>query len=237
MLTLRYDDGGVQRSIDLAIDSLRDVKPIMLRFLKYLRPEIDRVFQAQGPGWAPLAQSTEEARAAALPELKKKIREGAIEGLSRKLTKEQGRAETSLTKSVVAPIGSKVRNLLDRRVRTLERHKARRSAFEGIRSGRAEQAGKIGERFARAVARGEHKIERLEAGELLGAVANSIRADVTARGIEVYSTIPWAGIHNEGGTAGHGAKIPARAFLEWTPVRLEKLAEIAAEFVREKLTK
>jgi phage gpG-like protein len=53
----------------------------------------------------------------------------------------------------------------------------------------------------------------------------------------IESAIDWAGVHNDGGTAGKGARIPKRTFLEWTPERIEKFIEIAQQYVIEKLTK
>jgi phage gpG-like protein len=49
--------------------------------------------------------------------------------------------------------------------------------------------------------------------------------------------IDWAGVHNDGGVAGKGARIPERKFLEWTPERLAKFVEIAQQYVIEKLEK
>jgi phage gpG-like protein len=48
------------------------------------------------------------------------------------------------------------------------------------------------------------------------------------------SRIPWAGIHNEGGTANHGAQIPKRTFLEWTPDRVEMFAKMANDYILER---
>lgn len=40
------------------------------------------------------------------------------------------------------------------------------------------------------------------------------------------SKVPWAGIHQYGGTAGHGAKIPARPFLWFSQKFLKQAKEI-----------
>ncbi len=50
--------------------------------------------------------------------------------------------------------------------------------------------------------------------KMLGKLASSIKASIKGSTLTVYSTAGDVGkIHNEGGTAGHGSRIPARKFL------------------------
>ncbi len=58
---------------------------------------------------------------------------------------------------------------------------------------------------ARQVARGSTR--------LLGRLPDTV--PVTTRGLSVgaKSSVKWAGIHNDGGVAGHGARIPKREFV------------------------
>jgi len=51
------------------------------------------------------------------------------------------------------------------------------------------------------------------------------------------SRIPWAGVHNDGGTANNGAVIPRRTFLEWTPERVEMFAKMANDYILERAAK
>jgi phage gpG-like protein len=73
------------------------------------------------------------------------------------------------------------------------------------------------------------RVERAEArsqGKVLGKIAQSIRSKVSKGAVTVYSAIPWAGIHNEGGTAGHGAQIKPRPFLFLESQDIDVLQEI-----------
>lgn len=54
---------------------------------------------------------------------------------------------------------------------------------------------------------------------------------------EMASRIPWAGVHNDGGTANNGAVIPRRTFLEWTPERVEMFAKMANDYILERAAK
>ena len=56
---------------------------------------------------------------------------------------------------------------------------------------------------------------------LLGKLPRVLKVSADRAGLEVESRVAWAGVHQHGGTAGKGARIPARPFLYW-----------AAEFVR-----
>lgn len=65
-------------------------------------------------------------------------------------------------------------------------------------------------------------------GAILGGIGNSISAKVKGGLLTLESKIDWSGVHNDGGTAGHGARIPARPFLYWTDedwVELEAMAQ------------
>jgi phage gpG-like protein len=52
----------------------------------------------------------------------------------------------------------------------------------------------------------------------------TILVQIRGHKLVAFSQVPWAGIHQYGGTAGHGAKIPARPFLWFSPEFL-KLAK------------
>lgn len=246
MLTLRFDDGGVIRSLDLAIDSLKDLGPIFGRYIKWLRPEIDKVFQQQGPGWAPLAQATLDDRKMRLEAVAEKIRSGSMNNLRRKLAGEQGRVAKRLEKRQrLMDYSQKGRKLLASAERALARQKTIGAEFERRAAGvfgpvdkdTAKATKKLGERIGRREARAEAKIQAFERGDLLGAIANSIGYEVQGSTLTVFSHIGWAGAHNDGATVGHGARLPERKFLEWTPERVAKLAEIAAGYVAEKVKK
>jgi len=252
VITLHYDDGGILRTLDLAADSLRDLSPIFRRYVKWLRPEIDKVFQQQGPGWPPIAESTQEHRDQQLAGgLAAKIREGSIESLSKRMAGEQRKVGRRLASrlmesgAVARKLGeARGSKLLHSAEKSAQRQEDLRQKFERIRGAsrtlialgpQESKYNKLYERVGRAQERGENKIQKLQSGELLGNIARSITHEIKGGTLEVFSRIKWAGIHNDGGTAGHGARIPERKFLEWTPARVAKLGEIAQTYALEKL--
>jgi phage gpG-like protein len=65
----------------------------------------------------------------------------------------------------------------------------------------------------------------------------SIRATVGSGSLQVFSEIEWAAVHNDGGTAGHGAKIPQRTFLDLEEDDLEVLESFILDEVEELMNK
>ena len=207
--TFRVDTGGLERKFALLADSAKQLDPALRTFDRYLRARVRSRFEQQGPGWAPLAPSTIEHR-----------RRAAMAALERKLGRDVRRAQTSYARRFGAldQLGlgglekqrAKSMRAIQRRVTTLAEFRriarggtAEDTLFEGrtAEKQRASLAGRIG----RAEARASEKI--------LGRIAGSIRSTIKAGTLTVESKIPWAGVHNEGGQGGHGARIPARPFL------------------------
>lgn len=231
MLTLQYTSAGVSRKMQLAVDSLSTLDQVLRRFNKeHLRPKIDQKFRSQGPGWPGLAQATIERRGEQAGSVSARIRAKALNSLDRSLEREQGRAERALYRSLTTP---KQAHLTERRQKVLERHHRLRAEFERVRAGGMyplpKEAGKLGERIGRRHARAEERIRHYESGQALGQIASSIGSKIQAHTLIVESRIEWAGVHNEGGVAGHGAKIPARTFLELDAEDLDVLARMTAE--------
>lgn len=216
-----------------------DLPRIFKKFMPWLRQDIQKVFDAQGPGWAPLDDSSMEARKAKLDAVSAKINAGQTASLGRRLGREQSRAEKRLAKRSGPILGERMQKLRDSAERSVARQQAIRSEFERITSGAEgparKEAKKLGERLGRAAGRAEEKIKKYESGHLLGQIANMVQMWIEGSTLVVgIKDERWAmigGIHNDGGTAGHGAQIKERKFLEWTPARLQKFAEIAAETV------
>lgn len=68
--------------------------------------------------------------------------------------------------------------------------------------------------------------------QLLGRVARSLQWTVEGTKVSCYSKIPWSEVHNAGGTAGHGANEPMRAFLLILAADRAKMAEIVLSHLR-----
>lgn len=59
---------------------------------------------------------------------------------------------------------------------------------------------------------------------LLGRLSSAVVTSVSRGGLTLQSQIEWSGIHQYGGTAGRGARIPARPFLWWSQEILDEVA-------------
>ncbi len=65
--------------------------------------------------------------------------------------------------------------------------------------------------------------------KLLGRLSGSIYWKVEGLTVKDLSRVPWSGVHNLGGTAGNGAKIEARTFLDITKKDEVAMAYIALQ--------
>ena len=68
---------------------------------------------------------------------------------------------------------------------------------------------------------------------LLGGLYNSIHLRVEAKLLVVFSGPSWSGIHNRGGVAGHGARIPERRFLIIEAADVKVFSEIFRSYLLE----
>lgn len=235
MITLRYYDGGVQRSLDLMIDHAKDLKPIFKIYTPWLRRDI----QENWPDSPPLAPSTLAARERNKGAVAEKIRAGTMGSLGRRLGEGQKKVKLRLEKRSAAAdayeVGSKGARLRQSAERAYARTEKLRAEYERIKEGGyypiRKDVKKLAERIGRRHEQADEKIRRYESGEALGRIMNSFSVKIESSYMEMYSQVKWAGIHNEGGTAGHGASIPARPFLYWNAPRIQKLSEITQEYL------
>ena len=72
---------------------------------------------------------------------------------------------------------------------------------------------------ARSKARKGARQSGKRARRILGKLPTALKMDVSARALTIKSRVKWAAIHQEGGRAGRGSKIPPRPFL-WASDRL-----------------
>lgn len=68
------------------------------------------------------------------------------------------------------------------------------------------------------------KRARMRKRRPLGRLSSAIDVKASARGMVVTSRVKWSGVHQDGGVAGHGARIPKREFLWWSPSLLAEVA-------------
>lgn len=67
------------------------------------------------------------------------------------------------------------------------------------------------------------------ARRMLGRLPSSVRAKADRSRLVFRWRAPWSSVHQDGGTAGHGARIPARPFAWITDRALEATAKIVAK--------
>lgn len=224
MLTFRADFGPAIDRFDRIADQARDQNALLKRFAGYLNWSAKQKFEAQ-PGWAPLAPSTlaklAQTRTSAITtqgklrssyvnnaavQLSRKLRTGGIaarENLSELLR--LGRGGSALESILTGGAGSGSRSV-ERLRRGLLKAAAQRAAGKQVKVG--------GDR------------RKLEKHQLLGKLRKSLERSIEPGKAVVESRVPWSRVHNEGGTAGHGAEEPPRVFLTVDQNGAIALAEI-----------
>ena len=208
------------------VQALSDLTPILRRFGAYLRAKTKTRFESEGPGWAPLAQSTAHR---------------LIHSFTGKVTKSGALRESAPLKRLRQQLRRDVKtDRLDVRVLTAF-ERATRSTGGGA-LGESVRAHLRGQKYERQLTGIAKALDREHAGKrskqkraitkhhrLLGKLASTIRAVVKKNELVVRSIVEWAGVHNEGGSAGHGADMPARTFLELEDPDVDVLRDLIVE--------
>lgn len=105
------------------------------------------------------------------------------------------------------------------------------------RDHRKEKQGPAGPWAPRAESTMEAYRERRQRGRkpprgLLGRLPAALITKIERKRMIVESRVKWSGIHQDGGTAGHGAKIPARPFL-WVSQQLaDQVASVVSAMAK-----
>lgn len=236
----------VQQSMDLLIESMDDLQPILKRFGAYLRGVAKAKFQAEGPGWTPLAKSTIER----------------LEHTKTSNVTSQGRLRASYVKKRRTALGKKSKRASKALGRTTvyynvfssgRKIKANLKAKDKNSRAEISELNRLYENPDSAVSgrfknltTAAKKIDRIQSGKsvksqraidkhkLLGKLANSLSATTTKKQLTVQSKVDWSGVQNDGGIVGNNATLPGRPFLELEPKDLEVLAKIAQDYMLEK---
>ncbi len=221
-LAFVIDVSGLERKFTLLADSMKQLDPALRVFDRYLRSRIHTRFQQEGPGWPRLAESTIAHR-----------QSQAMAALGRKLSRDVKRAERSYARRFGALEELGLGGLEKERavsMRAVQRRITTRAEFRRLMAGGSTEAtlfeGASAEKQKASLA-GRMGRARDRAGEkMLGKIAGSFRSAIRGGTLTIESKIPWAGIHNEGGQAGHGATIQARPFIYLEPQDIDVLVEI-----------
>lgn len=232
-LKVKVSTGEATRMMDIIFRRAQDVKPVMRRWLGWLRSDAKRRGDEQ-PGWPGLAASTKDRLA----------RTGTS-----KVTR-FGRVRRSYARrSQSAYLGKIKRGGEDAALARSDLQALRRMVLEGaaaqVQGPQGVALTRLGRAMARAAwRRASGKLASIGKGRalgrhkrLLGRLPTSLLGEQSETGVSLESHAPWAGIHNEGGRAGNGALIPERAFLVIDERSAEMLAQIAQEHFLEGFVK
>lgn len=204
MIQLRVSVSGRLTTIDTAATQLSDLTLPLKVWNRYKRKDVQAVFDAGGPGWPARKDGSGGGRGeAAVKAHADKILETKLRAELRRAQRRHARGRGNESKSAA----------------TVARRYAVLKAFEAISAGHDVSAGGADPAVAKSVAGLRERHSRAmakAAARPLGRVAASIRSRIAKSVVEIYSTIPWAKVHNEGGVAGNGAVEPERRFLDVT---------------------
>lgn len=228
-----HSEGATER-LELAARSFRELRPVFNMFAAWLREDVQRVFDTEGEGTWPKRQNegtaSQQQRIAANVA---RIEANKYRSLQTALRSSRGKVYAKLAKTTDS-------KLIARRQRSIDRYNTQLEEVQRIASGgehRPQGQKKLYERVARRDALAQKRIQRAQEGKLLAGIAMSLRSEIGEDFYRMYSRIPWAYVHNDGGTGGKGAKEPQRTFLEWTPARIRKFVEMANAYLADKAAK
>jgi phage gpG-like protein len=74
--------------------------------------------------------------------------------------------------------------------------------------------------------------KRKRARKLLGRLPSALTSKSTRTGVSVFSRAKWSAVHQEGGKAGNGARIPARPFLWASAEVLEAISYVVSRHLK-----
>ena len=221
---------GWQRSFTLLATQAKQLNKPLREFDHYLRGRVDERFAAGGPGWEPLKKATQDewiSRARAIVGRK----------LRYEIKKAYRRFEGKFGRSAIQ-IGTESQRAS--MLRTISRRAITSQEFQKFHLGidkitseafmnhegtpfslkQAEkQVASIKERVARAE-------DKAKSRPILGRIRKAFESKIDSGMLKIVNKVGFSGVHNDGGTAGHGAKIPERRFLFLEPQDIDHLAEI-----------
>lgn len=204
--SVKIDASGVSRKMILLVDATKDINAPLRQFGKYLRNKSKQKFANEGPGWEPLADSTKERL--------EHTRTGRITA--------QGKIRASVVPKIQRYLKTSVKDLVKQELKVKHRFNSNLE-LALLRKEKQERQLKTLEKLesdiekmkAKPLDKRRRGKKAIEKHKLLGRLASTLTAEVKNSVLVVRSKAGEIGkIHNEGGVAGHGAKIPARTFLE-----------------------
>lgn len=218
--------------------------PILKRWGGYLR-KAALARADSGEGWAPLAESTrkrlEQTRTARVT-AHAQVRASYGRALQGYLQRQQRAGEPTAAADLAELHRLRAGGRVDRQVTKRGKLSSRAQAWAGGKAigrlraqlaraqAQAEQQRAAGQTRVRVSVGGERR--KSASHKLLGRVARQVIFRAGDTSVKVLSKVPWSGVHNDGGTAGHGARIPKRVFLEITSENEKVMREIVLEHLQ-----
>lgn len=249
MIKASTDFGAVLAKLDRVEEAARDLREPLARTGGYIRGEAKKRFDEQGPGWQPLAAST-QARKLTMNEVRlfQKSKSGksvARTVLTQARIRERALTAAANTRSVARRAKSLLRGATaeaflartavkygfgstDRLLLAINRERERSRRRGAILRATQDMTDLDAKRRLRQSAKQRYRISE-QSTKMLGHLRDSMYLYVEGDTVTVRSRTKWAGVHNEGGQAGHGAHIPERKFLEITPADREQFRKYMAE--------
>lgn len=229
MFTISVEVDGVIRKYDTLANSARDLEPALKKFGGYLKKRALERYRAQD--FAPLAPSTVEKRAQkGLRTVERKLNRDvrrAVDGAGAKVSPTPSGAFARMLATSIATTGSKT---VQKRIALLAEFQRRRRRSMSLRA----QAGGVELSFKQqlALSKSEQKaMEKSVGAPILGKLIQSLTVE-TDRGtvtLASRSRGEWTDVHNSGGEAGRGAKIPKRETIKVESQDLDVFLEILKE--------
>ena len=218
MLTVRVVTTDLEEKMDLLVDAVSDISEPLRAFGAYLRKRTRKRFQDEGPGWPALADSTqqklEHTRTARITAAGK-VRKSSELALRRKIRRESAKGKIGL--GALRELEDVLRGRKSDPLAKAFESQLSGTALESFNAGQNRTLSRLREDLARHAGKSAEKrragARQSQRHKLLGKLASSIRASVRGNLLVVESIVDWAGVHNVGGSAGHGSSIPKREFL------------------------
>jgi hypothetical protein len=223
--------GDLGQKFKIMAANLDTVDEALKQFSKYLRDKAKGKFESEGPGWPGLAQSTDQRLAhsftgkftvdgklrkssqkAMLAQIEKSIKKGKLPMSARTLFKKMAAGNLAGDDLALRAFGHIEGKKKAKDLNTVEKTQRKLQ--------------KLGQQTRDQRRAGLNKTRALGKHKMLGKLASSIKSKMAKHTLTVYSGVPWAGVHNEGGTGGKGARIPQRQFLNLDQEDLEVLSAL-----------
>ncbi len=225
-------DGLVKR-LDTAAETARDLKEPLKKFGLYMRKRAVERYKAQD--FAPLAASTLAQRAAkgvhSLENtLSSDVRRAVVRERANAPKAKQSFVEKLMGKQPIGIVTAHSKGVTNRMAVLAEFQRRHSRGAGGLkeRAGGKELTLKQMESLS---ARTSRAVNKAVGRPILGKLASTLKVVVDGDTVTLVSLTKehWTEVHNMGGTAGHGAKIPERK----TILLEEKDVQILAEILKE----